>query len=195
MSFFRLWILGYINPVKMVDELQAKPAPHWGLFAQLVRALLDAFLLYLPLSLLGMVPPTPSNLSLFPTEQYYGTLVWLSPIVLIAELLMQAAVIHVVIRLSGRHSSFDQVVNIIGMAALVVGAVLLVWDWAWISIGGVDQYFLGYSHLAISLWALAITVIGLKRILAVPVWLGSLLALLAMPVALPFAIMFMRSPL
>jgi hypothetical protein len=39
-----------------------------------------------------------------------------------------------------------------------------------------------------------ITVIGLKRTLDVPVWLGVLLSLLVMPVALPFAIMFMRSP-
>ncbi|NTU76812.1 MAG: hypothetical protein HGA90_03225, partial [Alphaproteobacteria bacterium] len=59
-----------------------------------------------------------------------------------------------------------------GMGALVVGAFLLVWDWVWFAIGGVDQYFLGYSHLVISLWAVVISVIGLKRIVGVPVWLG-----------------------
>ena len=37
--------------------------------------------------------------------------------------------------------------------------------------------------------------IGLKRILGVPVWLGALLSLLGIPIALPFGIMFMRSPL
>jgi hypothetical protein len=111
-----------------------------------------------------------------------------------AEMLMQAAVIHVVIRLTGRPGNFDQLVNIMGMAALVVGAFLLVWDWIGFAVGGLNQYLLGYSHLIFSLWAVAITVIGLKRTLAVPVWLGILLSLLAMPVALPFAIMFMRSP-
>jgi hypothetical protein len=195
MSFFRLWLLGYYNPAKMIEELRSKPAPQWGLLAQLVRALLDSFLLYLPLSLMGLVPPTPSNLSFLPTEHYYAALIWLAPVVLIAEQLMQAAVMHVVIRLTGRPSNFDQIVNIVGMAALVVGAVVLAWDWLWLAVGGVDQYFLGYSHLVISLWALVITVIGLKRILGVPVWFGVLLSLLALPVALPFAIMFMRSPI
>ena len=194
MSFVRLWLLGYVNPALLVEELRSKPAPHWGLLAQLIRALLDSLLLYLPLALMGRVPPTPSNLSFLPTERYYGALIWLSPIVLIAELLMIAAFIHIVIRLSGRQSDFDQIVNISGMAALVIGAFLLLWDWVWYAIGGVDQYFLGYSHLVISLWAVLITVLGLKRSLGVPVWLAALLSLLAMPVALPFAIMFMRSP-
>jgi hypothetical protein len=194
MSFIRLWFLGYTNPVKLVDELRTKPAPHWGLLAQLIRALLDSFLLYLPLSLMGRVPPTPSNLAILPTEHYYASLIWLGPIVLMAEMLMQAVVIHVIIRLTGRQGNFDQVVNIMGMAALVVGAFLLVWDWVWFAIGGMDQYSLGYSHLVFSLWAVVITVIGLKRTLDVPVWLGVLLSLLVMPVALPFAIMFMRSP-
>jgi hypothetical protein len=195
MSFVRLWFLGYISPVRLVDELRTKPAPHWGLLAELVRALLDSFLLYLPLALMGLVPPTPSHLSFLSTERYYAALIWLAPIVLMAELLMQAAVTHTVIRLTGRRSDFDQIVNICGMAALVVGTVILIWDWIWIAVGGVDQYFLGYTHLALSLWAAAISVLGLKRILGVPVWLGAVLSLLAIPVALPFAIMFMRSPL
>jgi hypothetical protein len=195
MSFMRLWLLGYLRPIKMVKELQMKPAPHWGLLAQLVRSLLDALLLYLPLSLMGQIPPTPSHLSLFPTERYYGTLVWLAPLVLMSVLLMQAAVMHIVIRLLGRKSDFDQVINITGMAALVVGSALLVWDWLWFAIGGIDQYLLGYSHILLSLWAAAITVIGLKRNLGVPICLGVPLALLGIPIAFPFAIMFMRSPM
>lgn len=195
MSFIRIWFLGYVNPAKQVDELCFKPAPHWGLLAQLIRALLDSFLLYLPISLTGRVPPTPSNLSFLPTETYYSTLIWLGPIVLMAELLMVAAFIHTLIRLSGRYSDFDQVVNISGMAALVVGAFLLCWDWLWITIGGVNQYFLGISHLAISLWGTLISVLGLRRILGLPTALAVIISLLAMPVTLPFAIMFMRSPL
>jgi len=195
MSFIRLWLTGYVNPVKLVDELRLKSAPHWGLFAQLVRAMLDSFLVYLPLALMGRIPPMPSNLHFIPTEHYYGALIWLSPIVLIAELVMTAAFFHIALRLTGRHSDFDQIVNISGMAALVVGAFIVLWDWAWITIGGVDQYFLGYSHLVISLWAVIITVIGLKRTLGVPVWLATLLSVLSIPVALPFAIMFMRSPI
>jgi len=144
---------------------------------------------------MGRIPPTPSNLSFIPTDQYYWGLIWLSPLVLGAEWLLGSAFTHIVLRLSGRPSDFDQILNIVGMATIVVGAFVLVWDWAWFALGGVNQYFLGISHLVISLWATVIATIGLKRILGVPVWLGALLSLLGIPIALPFGIMFMRSPL
>ena len=195
MDFIRVWFTGYTHPAKMIDELRSKPAPHWGFYGQLLRAALDSFLLYLPVALMGRVPPTPSNLSTLPTEQYYWHLIWISPLVLAAEWLLASAFTHVVLRLSGRRSDFDQILNIVGMAAIVVGAFLLVWDWARIALGGVDQYFLGFSHLLISLWAMVIAALGLKRILGVPIWLGAALSLLGIPIALPFGIMFMRSPL
>lgn len=195
MSFFRVWSLGYYNPAKMIEELRSKPAPQWGFYGQFLRAALDSLLLYLPVALMGRQPPTPSFIPIIPTEQYYGHLIWLSPLVLGAEWLLTSAFIHVVVRLTGRRSDFDQVLNIGGMAAIIVGAFLLVWDWAWFALGGMNQYFLGISHLAISLWAVAIEALGLKRILGVPIWLGALLGFLTIPIALPFGIMFMRSPL
>jgi uncharacterized membrane protein len=136
-----------------------------------------------------------SNLTIIPTEQYYWHLIWMTPLVLGAEWLLASAFIHVVVRLTGRRSDIDQVLNITGMATIVVGAFLLAWDWAWFALGGMNQYFLGTSHLVISLWCVAIEVIGLKRILGVPIWLGVLLGFLTIPIALPFGIMFMRSPL
>lgn len=195
MSFFRVWSLGYYNPAKMIEELRSKPAPQWGFYGQFLRAALDSLLLYLPVALMGRQPPTPSFIPIIPTEQYYGHLIWLSPLVLGAEWLLTSAFIHVVVRLTGRRSDFDQVLNIGGMAAIIVGAFILVWDWAWFALGGMNQYFLGISHLAISLWAVAIEALGLKRILGVPIWLGALLGFLTIPIALPFGIMFMRSPL
>lgn len=195
MSFFRVWSLGYYNPAKMIEELRSKPAPQWGFYGQFLRAALDSLLLYLPVALMGRQPPTPSFIPIIPTEQYYGHLIWLSPLVLGAEWLLSSAFIHVVVRLTGRRSDFDQVLNIGGMAAIIVGAFILVWDWAWFALGGMNQYFLGISHLAISLWAVAIEALGLKRILGVPIWLGALLGFLTIPIALPFGIMFMRSPL
>jgi hypothetical protein len=162
--------------------------------AQLLRGILDSLLIYLPAYLMGRVPPTPSFLSFVPTDQYYLALVFLAPIVLLAILLMQSAIIHVALRLLGRHSDIDQILNIVGMAALVVGAVLIPWDWACFALGLADQYFLGISHLVISLWAVVIIVVGLRRILSVPLWLGIILSVLIIPIALPFAMMFMRSP-
>jgi hypothetical protein len=194
-SFVRVWLAGYYNPKKMIEELRSRPAPQWGFYGQLLRAAMDSLLVYLPLALLGRVPPTHSNLSFIPTEQYYWHLIWLSPLVLGAVWLLAPAFTHVVLRLTGRHSDFDQILNINGMATIVVGAFLVVWDWAWFALGGLNQYALGTSHLVISLWVVVIGAIGLKGILGVPTWLGALLSFLGIPIALPFGIMFMRSPL
>jgi len=195
MSFIRLWFTGYYNPVQMYQQLRSKPAPQWGFYGMVLRAALDSLLLYLPLALMGFIPPLPSNLPFLPTEQYYGHLIWLSPIVFAAQWLLTSAFAHVVLRFTGRSSDFDQVLNIYGMSAIVVGAFILVWDWAWLALGGVNQYFMGISHLVISLWGVVIETIGLKRILDTPIWLGAILSFLSIPIALPFGIMFMRSPL
>ena len=195
MSYIRLWFTGYYNPARMMEELRSKPAPRWGFYSQFLRAAMDSLLLYLPIALMGRIPPQPSNIQALPTGQYYWSLIWLSPLVLAAEWLLMAAFVHLVLRLSGRSSDYDQILNIGGMSAIVVGSFLLVWDWIWITLGGLDQYALGISHLAISLWGVAIGTIGLKRILGVPTWLGALLNLVTLFIALPFGIMFMRSPL
>ncbi len=178
----------------MIDGLLKRRAPHCGFVAQLLRAALDSALLYLPLFLLGRVPPTPSYVSFLGTERYYLTLVWLSPLVLTSVWLFGGAFIHFVLRLSGRRSDVDQILNVTGMAALVVGSVLLVWDWIWIAVGGVDQIFLGITHLMIDVWAVVIIVTGMKKLFGTPNWLAILLAIGSILVSLPIAIMFMRSP-
>jgi hypothetical protein len=194
MSFLRAWLTGYYSPIQLIEQLRSKPAPQWGILAQFLRGVLDSLLVFLPVSLMGRVPPTPSFLSFIPTERYYAALIWMGPFVLLAEMLMGSVVIHVLLRLLRRHSDVDQIINLVGMSALIVGAVLIPWDWTWFALGAADQYFLGISHLVISLWATIIMVVGLQRILSVPVWLGTVLSIINIPVQLPFAIMFMRSP-
>lgn len=194
MDFVRLWFAGYVNPAKFADELKAKPAPLYGFCGMLLRAAMDSLLLYLPVYLMGRVPPQPYNLSAFPTETYYGTLVWLGPLMFLIQWLLGAAVMHVGLRLSGRPGGMDQILNITGMASLAIGAVLVVWDWIWIIAGGMNEITLGVSHLVIDLWWIAIVTVALKRILGVPAWLGIILNLLAIAASMPLAIMFMRSP-
>jgi hypothetical protein len=194
MGFLRVWLTGYYSPDRLFEELRSRPAPHWGLFAQFLRGVLDSLVLYLPVYLMGRQPPTPSFLPFVPTEGYYLGLVWLAPVVLVAQMLVGAAVIHVLLRLLGRESDIDQIINIIGMAALIVGTVLIPWDWAMYALGVANQYVLGVTHLVIALWAIAIEAVGLNRILGVPVGLAIVLAITTIPVGLPFAVMFMRSP-
>jgi hypothetical protein len=194
MNFFQVWMTGYYNPPKLIDELRSKPAPYWGIYAQLLRAVLDSLLIYLPVYLMGRYPPLQSYLSIIPTDRYYLGLVWLAPIILIVILLMQSIFIHVILRMLKRSSDIDQIINIIGMSALIVGAVLVPWDWAMYFLGVANQYFLGITHLVLSLWATVIMVIGLRKLFSVPIGLSIILSFTLFPVALPFAMMFMRSP-
>ncbi|MCU0510004.1 MAG: hypothetical protein MUC34_16800 [Anaerolineae bacterium] len=193
-TFLRLWSFGYTSPNKLVDALAGWPAPHTGFFAQLLRGLLDSLIVYLPPALMRRVPPTPPYLSFIPADRYYAALILLGPMVLLLELLMSAAIIHIVLRLARRASDFDALINLTGMAALVVGAVLIPWDWFWFARGGVNQIFLGISHLVISVWAWVIMFAGTRRRFAAPVWLALLANALALFGSMPLAIMFMRSP-
>lgn len=194
MNFIRTWFTGYYSPIKLIEQLRTKPAPHWGIYAQILRGLFDSLLVYLPVALMGRVPPTPSYLSFIPSERYYFALVWLAPIILLIETLIASVGIHVILRLMGYRSDIDQIINIEGMSGLIVGVVLVPWDWAMYALGFADQYFLGISHLILSIWAMVILVVGLRKILEVPVWLGIILSILAFPMQLPIAMMFMRSP-
>ena len=182
------------NPAKFASGLEDAPAPQWGFYAQLLRALMDSFLLYLPLFLLGRIPPTPSYLPIFSTENYYGTLVFLAPLVLTAQWLLGSSLIHLVLRLVGRRSEFDKILNINGMATLVVGAFLIVWDWVWIVMGWQSDVLLGISHLVLVIWAIVITVVGFRRILGLPTWLAILLNVLWVVLGEPLGAIFMRAP-
>ena len=107
MNFIQVCHSGYYKPAKFAAGLQGKPAPHWGFYAVVLRAALLSLLMYLPLSLQGSSPPTPSYLSALPTERYYTALIWLTPLVLFAEWLLAGALAHVILRLVKRPSDFD----------------------------------------------------------------------------------------
>lgn len=194
MNFVRVWLLGYKSPVRFARALNGKPAPQWGLLAQVIRSLMDALLLYLPVALLGRNPPTPPYLTVISVEKYYWTLIWLTPLVFLTEWLLGAAVIHVFLRLRKLPSNMDDILNVTGLASLVIGTVLILWDWIWFFAGGVDQYFLGITHLMIDMWWFAIVVIGLKELLGIPVRIGIFCSLLAFIAAMPLSILVMRAP-
>ena len=194
MNFAQVWFTGYVNPKKFVDALKSKPAPHWGFYALVLRSLMDSLLLYLPVALLKRQPQTLSYLTFIPTDQYYLVLIWLAPLVFMAEWLLGAVVIHVALRLSKLASDIDQILNLTGMASLVIGAFLVVWDWFWFVVGGANQYFLGISHLIIDVWWFVLVVAGLKHICGLPSRFSIFMSILAFAAAMPFAIIFMRSP-
>ncbi|UCD37369.1 MAG: hypothetical protein JSW54_11125 [Fidelibacterota bacterium] len=193
-SFLRVWLMGYTQPLRVGEALRDKPAPFWGLAAQLIRAMMDALLVYLPMSIIGAVPESPSTLSFIPTESYYAISVGMAPLFILGQWLLLCAVLHVVLRLTGRASDLDQILNLTGMAALVVGTVLVVWDWIWFGLGWHSDVVLGISHLVIDVWGIVIIVAGLRILLGVPVKLGIILNLIWLALGVPLAMIFMRSP-
>lgn len=68
MNFYQIWLTGYISPAHFSEELREKPAPIWGFWVVMLRAALISLLMYLPLYLNGVVPPTSSYLSFISTE-------------------------------------------------------------------------------------------------------------------------------
>jgi hypothetical protein len=194
MNFAQVWLAGYASLGKFIGALKSSPAPQWGCYAQVLRSLMVSLLLYLPLAIMGRQPPTPSYLTFIPTENYYTTLIWLTPLVFMTEWLLGASVIHVFLRVRKMPSDIDQILNITGMASLVIATVLLGWDWLWFIISGTNQYILGISHLLIDVWWFVIVVTGLKQLAGIPVRLGIFLTLLAFATAMPLAILFMRAP-
>ena len=85
-------------------------------------------------------------------------------------------------------------VNVTGMAALVVGAALVVWDWLWIGMGWENAIALGISHLVLDTWGIVITALGFERTMGVPIWLAALLSLATIVLGVPLAAIFMRAP-
>jgi hypothetical protein len=193
--YLRLWLQTYVKPVRFAETVEQTPAPWWGFIASLQRALMDSLFLYLPLALLGRIPPEPSYLPFIADGNYYLVLVGLTPLVLTAGWLLSCAVIHLILTACKYKSDFNSILNITGFTALMIGTVLILWDWVWVAIGGITQYGLGISHLVIDLWGITVAAIAFKIMLKVQLWLGMLVNLTAVIVALPMAIMFMRSPL
>lgn len=194
MAFLRAWVSGYWAPRRFADYVQRGRAPQWGLWAVLLRSALDALGLYLPMALLGRIPPTPSYITFLPEAKYYFALVWLVPVIFLMQWLLGGAVMHLVFRLAGRRSDFDAILTLTAMASLVVGAFLLLWDWLWFAVGGMDQMSLGISHLVIDLWWYTLVVAGLRRWSGVPVVLGILATVLGFVAVFPLSVIVMRSP-
>lgn len=195
-QFFRLWLYGYIRPYRMVEGLNKADSPFIGFFSTLVRGLINALLLYLPLYVMGRVPSLGSSISFIETKDYFLFLFLIVPFYFLFLWLFLSGAVYVILRIIvKRRPNFDHLLNIFGLIGLVVGSFLLLWDWLWILLGSTNYVLLGISHLVIDIWAIVLTVISLKRILGVPIWIGVILNLIWILLALPLTMLIMRSPL
>ena len=193
MSFIQVWLLGIVNPSRAFDELRTKPAPAWGLWAVLLRFIPTALTSTLALHLLGRTPFAPSYLTFLSTEDYYGAEIFFLPVFGLAAWLLGSAVVHLCLRLVGRPSSFDWVLNVIGFGLLIVMPVVWFLDWLSIALNLYGAGVIPVIHALVSLWEVALIGVGLSKMEGLHFWPGCLLGLIFTGgVYIPLAILFVR---
>lgn len=165
MNFMQVWLWGLIHPTKSLEALKGAPAPEWGLLAVLIRFIPTALLVTLPLSLLGRQPFTPSSLTFLATGHYYLAQVFFLPVFGVTTWLLMSAFAHVALRLAGKGSNFDQVLNIVGIGMLIPMPVTWVWDISMIALHWYLLPVMAVSHSLIQLWEVSIEALGFARLL------------------------------
>jgi hypothetical protein len=163
-KFLRLWILAIVRPRKAYDLLVEAPAPAWGLYSILIRFCGTAITSILALHLLGRRPFVPPYLSILNETTYYLAEVFFLPLFGIAAWLLSSALIHLILRLSGRGYHIDWVMNVIGFSLLVVMPMVWLVDWATIAIDAYGANSTIPVHAAVSGWEVALMAIGFRKI-------------------------------
>jgi hypothetical protein len=114
-------------------------------------------------------PWPESFIPLLPTDTYFYSLVWVAPIFFRFQWLCLAAAVHACVRLAGRTSDFDLLLEIAGLSALVVGAFLAPLDRACFLAGLRSRVALGFIHLVCAAWGGVLSVVAWRRPLGVRV--------------------------
>lgn len=192
MTFVKIWFLGLIKPARMVDELRDKPAPFWGLWAVLIRFVVTSLTSILALYLLGRLAFAPSRLTSLPIENYYKAEIFFLPVWGLGIWLLMGSVAHIAIRLSGRQSSFDSILNVIGMGMLTPMPVLWLFDWATIALGWYGLMTQAVSHSIVQLWEAGVEAVGFRRILGLRLPVAIMLAIAINVIYVLLAMIFIR---
>jgi hypothetical protein len=192
MTFLRVWLLGLTKPSHMFDQLKQKPAPFWGFWAVLIRFIVTSLTTTLALYLIGHLPFAPSRLTFLPIENYYRAEIFFLPIWGLGIWLLMASMAHVVIRLAGKRSDFDQILNVVGMGMLVPMPVLWLFDWTAVGLGFFTMMPMAISHSIFQLWEVSIEAIGFNRLLGLRLFMAVMLALAINVVYVLLAMTFIR---
>ncbi len=165
MNFVRLWLWGVFHPTRSFDELKNKPAPQWGLLAVLIRfvttVLIEPFLLYL----LGRQPFAPSYLTFLSTKDYYQAEVFFLPLFGVALWLLMSSLAHVLLRVCGKGSDMDGILNIVGLGMLIPMPVLWACDMAMIALHIFVLPWSAISHATVQVWEASLEALGFSRLL------------------------------
>ena len=188
----KLWFYGAVRPFKMTAELAEISSPVCGLSAVLLRFIATSLTTILALYLLGKAPFAPSEFVGLPLHNYYFAEMFFLPLFGIAAWLLMASVAHMTMRLAGRESDFDRILNTIGMGMLVPMPILWVWDWTAIAFDLYKITIMAITHTAAQVWEAAVEAIGFMKILKLKTPLAIGLSLTINVIYIALAMLFIR---
>lgn len=192
-DFIRVWFLAIPKPILAFSILEEKTAPKWGFIAILVRFIGTSLTSILALHLMNFRPFVPSYLSFLGEANYYQAEIFFLPFFGIGAWLLSSALVHLILRISGRESTIDWILNVIGFSLLVVMPIVWLLDWSGIAFGFYGATFTIPIHAGVSIWEVALMAIGFKRMNNLS-WVGaSVLGLIVKAgVFIPLAAIFIR---
>jgi hypothetical protein len=193
-TFLNIWRTGYLHPRRAFLMLRWAPAPHYGLYGILLRAASVALLWMLPRALMGLQPLSAPGYPFITRSNYYWHALWLYPVFEIGCWLLFSGLIHLMLRLVGKQSSYDAILNISGMSTIIVEPALRLWDWLAFALGwNGNLVFLGVSHILLAWsWGTYLAAVAYQEILGVPPRWSVPLSLLVNLLFIPLAAVFLR---
>jgi hypothetical protein len=183
----------WFRPRAAFRALKSLPAPQAGLIATIERGLLIACFTYLPVWLMGRQPSIPSAISFIPTEGYYGFLAWFTPILFLLEWLLFSSIFHLTLRLAGRASNFDAILNTSAVIDLAVQPLLIIIDWLiFLFFPGLPM-LVGVAHwILVMVWITWLFALGFFEVLGMPYRVGAAFCIASSVLHFPIALLFMR---
>jgi len=192
-SFLKIWIKGITRPKRAFAELTEKPAPHWGLYAVLIRFVVTSLTSILALYMLAQTPFEPSYLTFLSAGDYYRAEIFFLPAFGVTAWLLGGAVTHLILRLTGKDSNFDWILNVIGFGLLIPMPVLWILDWSTIALNIYGGMLTPVIHALISIWEITLFGIGLSKMRTLDLRWALLLGLLIKGgIYIPLAMIFVR---
>ncbi len=193
MNIFQLWWTATVRPRRAFAAIRRKPAPWWAFRVLLFFNLMISVASTLPRLLLGYVPLLPSWLTFLPNDRYLEAELFFLPILRMATWLLAGGVIHLGIRLSGKRSDMDRILNIAGIQYLVVLPYTFLVDWTTMALGIYEFELIAIIHGMVDLvWSVALGVIGLKVLLKLSTGMALILTLLGAAFTIPLLAVFAR---
>lgn len=189
----RLWLTGLRRPAEACREVAGRDPPRWGLTVVVAFNLAISATTLVALALSGQQPFLPSWLTFLPTEHYYRAEILFLPVLRVAAWLLGSAAMHLTLRVTGRPSDFDVLLNLGGLVYLVVVPYTMVVDWVLIA---VDAYGLGLAatvHGAVALaWSVGLYAVGLRSVLGIGRAPALVAAIVGEAASLPLLAIFAR---